>query len=308
MAYFSEYPTATYPLLDFYPQEMSFMDGYLDPATMLLLAPSPLPTSLQSPPYMDNPSMLTGYDMISSPPCQEYPLFGEAPVPEGEGMPPTPQSAFLTDDETDISNLGVEFPSTTQTLLSTTDVSSPLGAPVEYPLTPQSLTVTEGPLTTSPSMSDLDLFMLNAWVQPVCNKPVEGEHPKHEHEHEQDSATSVTTMSPVRKQTPTSTPPTEQPSTPALRRHPCSACPKSFTRRYNLLAHIRGAHSHTRPFKCPQCPLAFARKHDFLRHKVSLHTVGRKPFECPHCDLTFARSDALKRHVAVEKRKRAARR
>ncbi|KNC97648.1 uncharacterized protein SPPG_07117 [Spizellomyces punctatus DAOM BR117] len=293
MAYFSAYPTATYPLLDLYPQEMTVMDGYLDPATMLLLAPSPLPTSLQSPPYMDNRLMLTGYEAFSSPPCQEYSFFDEVPVPEivVDGMPPTPQSAFLTEDETDMSNFSVEFPS-----------SSPLGAPVEFPLTPQSLTATEDPLMTSPSMSDLDLFMLNTLVQPVLKKPMEREDQK---QHER-SATNVSIMSPIQKQTPTSTSRTEQPSNLPLRRHPCSACPKSFTRRYNLLAHIRGAHSHTRPFKCPQCPLAFARKHDFLRHKVSLHTVGRKPFECPHCDLTFARSDALKRHVAVEKRKRAA--
>ncbi|KAI8920095.1 hypothetical protein DFJ77DRAFT_451080 [Powellomyces hirtus] len=77
--------------------------------------------------------------------------------------------------------------------------------------------------------------------------------------------------------------------------HECSHCPRSFTRRYNLLAHIRGTHSLEKPYTCALCPRAFTRKHDFDRHAVSCHWKV-KPFQCPRCSRRFARSDALKKH------------
>ncbi|KAJ3217613.1 hypothetical protein HDU67_007555 [Dinochytrium kinnereticum] len=101
------------------------------------------------------------------------------------------------------------------------------------------------------------------------------------------------------------------PSTPNL------PCPKRFTRRSNLDAHIRSAHTHHRPFTCSECPLAFARAHDLQRHRRSVHCLdkvsaggegegveGGKRYACEWCGVRFARSDARLRHLKVEERRR----
>ncbi|KAJ3160132.1 hypothetical protein HDU86_000968 [Geranomyces michiganensis] len=94
---------------------------------------------------------------------------------------------------------------------------------------------------------------------------------------------------------------TPSPKDPDRFIHVCPHCPdKRFTRRYNLLAHIRSSHSFEKPFKCDLCPHEFARKYDFDRHAVSCHWTV-KPFECPNCKRRFARSDALKKHSRRKK-------
>ncbi|KAJ3136754.1 hypothetical protein HK101_003969 [Irineochytrium annulatum] len=113
--------------------------------------------------------------------------------------------------------------------------------------------------------------------------------------------------------------------------HPCPfpSCARHFTRRYNLTAHIRGAHTHERPFACQTCGAGFARAHDLSRHRRCLHPgefksgskskVGgvkeedgdddaarletAKKYKCEGCGMDFARSDALKKHRELEIRR-----
>jgi len=78
---------------------------------------------------------------------------------------------------------------------------------------------------------------------------------------------------------------------------PHEDCPKTFSRLYNLKAHLR-SHSPARPYQCPMCPRSFSRKHDLQRH-IRVHT-GVKPYQCPCCRKAFARTDALRRHFKME--------
>ncbi|CAG8505036.1 36981_t:CDS:1, partial [Racocetra persica] len=78
---------------------------------------------------------------------------------------------------------------------------------------------------------------------------------------------------------------------------PHEECTKTFSRLYNLKAHLR-SHSPARPYQCPMCPRSFSRKHDLQRH-IRVHT-GVKPYQCPCCCKAFARTDALRRHFKME--------
>jgi len=89
----------------------------------------------------------------------------------------------------------------------------------------------------------------------------------------------------------------QQPPQQQLIKCPHEDCPKTFSRLYNLKAHLR-SHSPARPYQCPMCPRSFSRKHDLQRH-IRVHT-GVKPYQCPCCRKAFARTDALRRHFKME--------
>jgi hypothetical protein len=82
----------------------------------------------------------------------------------------------------------------------------------------------------------------------------------------------------------------------------CPLCPKRFTRKHNLKAHLR-MHANEKPFVCNECGLSFARSNDSKRHQI-LHS-GEKTFACRGpltgggewgCGLRFPRADKLAAH------------
>ncbi|KAG0300190.1 hypothetical protein BGZ98_009370, partial [Dissophora globulifera] len=78
---------------------------------------------------------------------------------------------------------------------------------------------------------------------------------------------------------------------------PIPSCQKSFTRPFNLNAHVK-SHDTAKPYGCHVCSRVFSRKHDLQRH-IRVHT-GSKPYVCVNCQKAFARTDALCRHYKVE--------
>ncbi|KAK5056111.1 hypothetical protein LTR84_012664 [Exophiala bonariae] len=104
----------------------------------------------------------------------------------------------------------------------------------------------------------------------------------------------IASLQPLRKKHPSS--------------HKCDICSKTFTRKHNLMAHLR-THANERPFVCNVCKQGFARQHDRKRHEA-IH-VGEKAYICgkrPHfvsgeawgCGRGFARADSLGLHWRSE--------
>jgi len=74
----------------------------------------------------------------------------------------------------------------------------------------------------------------------------------------------------------------------------CDVCPKSYSRKDTLLAHMAG---HTVSFECEDCNLGFGLKHVYIRHMQTVHMNGNH--QCDNCDKKFSRNDSLLRHKKV---------
>ncbi|KNC97416.1 uncharacterized protein SPPG_07340 [Spizellomyces punctatus DAOM BR117] len=113
-------------------------------------------------------------------------------------------------------------------------------------------------------------------------------------------ASPTNTSLALRRSTRRRKPPSQSSSNSPRFRCPILSCSKTFSRRFNLTAHLR-THDpqRPRPFNCDQCPSTFVRAHDLLRH-ASVHS-NNKPYSCPICETRFTRMDALRRHEKMAK-------
>lgn len=82
----------------------------------------------------------------------------------------------------------------------------------------------------------------------------------------------------------------------------CGQCPKTYTRKHNLDAHLR-THSRERPYECATCRADFTRKSDRDRHEL-VHQ--KKEYICEGnlsdgstwgCKASFSRADILANHL-----------
>ncbi|KAJ9581617.1 hypothetical protein L9F63_023200 [Diploptera punctata] len=74
----------------------------------------------------------------------------------------------------------------------------------------------------------------------------------------------------------------------------CSVCKKSFTRKFNLVEHLR-IHRNEKPFKCSACGKSFIRKPHLKTH-IGTHD-NEKRFICNLCDKSYTRKSSLNIHL-----------
>ncbi len=75
---------------------------------------------------------------------------------------------------------------------------------------------------------------------------------------------------------------------------PCTLCPKSFTRKQRLDAHI--AWHQGRSEVCDMCNATYTHKSDLARHMTTLHP-DHPGYDCPICSRHFAIQSYLREHL-----------
>jgi uncharacterized C2H2 Zn-finger protein len=78
-------------------------------------------------------------------------------------------------------------------------------------------------------------------------------------------------------------------------KHSCQHCPRSFTCKTNLTAHIANEHLKKRDLKCDRCPKCFATQQRLSHHIRSVHDDVKQ--DCQVCFKTFKGKYSLKTHM-----------
>ena len=78
--------------------------------------------------------------------------------------------------------------------------------------------------------------------------------------------------------------------------HECAVCPKVFSQKNHLQAHMTAVHLRVKSFKCDLCPYATRWRHTFSAHKIRRHAIGNAR-ACTLCTRTFATVQELTDHV-----------
>lgn len=86
----------------------------------------------------------------------------------------------------------------------------------------------------------------------------------------------------------------QQPAHDEKRNHECTVCNKRFSRRSNLVDHLR-LHADVRPYVCSVCDKSFVQKGNLISH-MRTHTLER-PYACDTCGKAYSQSSALTVHI-----------
>ena len=89
-------------------------------------------------------------------------------------------------------------------------------------------------------------------------------------------------------------------NTKNTKKYQCDICFKELTGSYNLSVHMM-THRGEKPFECQSCGMNFTRKYDMLRHVKKIHEnirpVKEKPHQCEYCEKAFENMYQLTRHL-----------
>ena len=75
----------------------------------------------------------------------------------------------------------------------------------------------------------------------------------------------------------------------------CNTCSKAFTKKRNLVRHMKNAHHKQQKHKCEICEKDFSRLSDLRRHKESTH-YRTSEVQCSKCNKILNRADNIKYH------------
>ena len=87
-----------------------------------------------------------------------------------------------------------------------------------------------------------------------------------------------------------------------VKKHKCSYCERSFSKRYVLQNHVNAAHTKERPFVCDvtNCNKDFVTRNALTIHKASHEDPKIK---CKYCDVMFKTNAGRWRHEMVYHKK-----